>query len=245
MRRALVLLLLAAGLGAWLAPGMAWRPLAAAVCPGCFGLERRGPGLAVERGAPEGWAAGLELRLAEGQARALAALGPGGPAPVILACRRADCAERLGLGGARAATLSLPGLAVVLVGPAGAEPVALAHEFAHVRLNALAGLPAVLTGRFPAWLNEGLAVLASDDPLHLAPGFGPARCRAPPEPRIAGPFAFARAARQAPWLYAAAACAALQAEARAGGRAALLDAIGALGWAGRLPRHLEADAPPL
>lgn len=242
MRRALALLVLAAGLGVWLAPGLAWRPLAALACPGCFGLAPVAPGVHAERGAPEGGAR-LLAALDEGRARARAALGPGGPVPVVLACHSAACAERLGLGGARAATLSLPGLAVVLVGPAGADPVALAHEFAHVRLNALAGLPAVLTGRFPAWLNEGLAVLASDDPLHLAPGEGVARCRAPPEPRIAGPFAFARAARQAPWLYAAAGCATLHAEARAGGRAAVLAAIGALGWAGRLP-DWAAAAPP-
>jgi hypothetical protein len=162
---------------------------------------------------------------------------------LVLACRSRGCAARLGLGGARAATLSLPGLAVVLVGPWGADPVALAHELAHVRLNALAGLPAVLTGRFPAWLNEGLAVLASDDPLHLAPGEGVARCRAPPEPRIANPFAFARAARQAPWLYAAAACATIHAEAGAGGRAAVLAAVGGLGWTGRLPDWGLAAAP--
>lgn len=242
MRRALALLVLAAGLGLWLAPGLAWRPLAAVACPGCFGLVTAAPGVHAERGAP-GADARLLTALDEGRARAGAALGPGGPAPVVLACHSAPCAARLGLGGARAATLSLPGLAVVLVGPAGAEPVALAHEFAHVRLNALAGLPALLTGRFPAWLNEGLAVLASDDPAHLAPGEGVARCRAPPEPRIAGPFAFARAARQAPWLYAAAACAALQVEVRAGGRAAVLDAIGALGWTGRLPDWARA-APP-
>ncbi|SDZ32098.1 hypothetical protein SAMN05444004_11088 [Jannaschia faecimaris] len=47
----------------------------------------------------------------------------------------------------------------------------LAHELSHIIVASRVSIPAYLRGDMPAWLNEGLAVLASDDPrFNLTPG---------------------------------------------------------------------------
>ncbi len=49
----------------------------------------------------------------------------------------------------------------------GGLPDILLHEFSHVELHARVGLWGMLTGAIPAWFDEGLAVLVSQDQRYL------------------------------------------------------------------------------
>jgi hypothetical protein len=46
----------------------------------------------------------------------------------------------------------------------------LAHEFSHVDLHTRIGLMRFLAGAIPAWFDESLAVIVSDDARYLKPG---------------------------------------------------------------------------
>jgi hypothetical protein len=101
-----------------------------------------------------------------------------------------------------------------------------------VELHRRIGLWRQVQGKVPAWFNEGLAVIVSDDPRYLKPGVeGVARCVAgPPEVKLpASPFEWSSSAGHTPGLYAQAACRVLQWMEANGGNAGLLAAIAQVG----------------
>ena len=215
--------------------GFAYPMLPAALCPACFGLQLTQAGIVVQGSTPAARQAELAEMTAQAAAHVAAELGPIGTAYRVIFCADADCAARLRVHGAAGLAISTPLGAVVYIAPQGASPEILRHELAHVAIHHRAGLMATLNGRLPAWLDEGLAVIASDDPAHLRAGEGVARCAAPPVRLVANPFEFASAAAGDPGLYTRSACAALHFEAQLGGRAALLDAIDSLRDGASLP----------
>ena len=215
--------------------GFAYPLLPAALCPACFGLQVTQAGIVVQGETAPARQAELTDLTAQAAAHVAAELGPINTRYRVIFCSDADCATRLRLRGAAGLTISMPLGAVVYIAPQGAAPEILRHELAHVAIHHRAGLMASLNGRLPAWLDEGLAVIVSDDPAHLRAGQGIARCAAPPVRLVANPFEFARAAAGDPGLYTRSACAALHFEAQLGGRAALLAAIDRLRDGGILP----------
>ncbi len=218
-----------------IAVGFAYPVLPAALCPVCFGLKMTGTGIVVQSHVGPVQQAEFAALTAQARARVAAELGHFEIPHRVIFCGDAACAARLGLGAVAGLTISTPFGAVVYIGPQGTTPEILRHEFAHVVIHHRTGIMASLNGRLPAWLDEGLAVIVSDDPAHLRAGTGIARCAAPPVRLVANPFDFARAAARDPGLYTRAACATLHFEAQLGGRAALLDALDTLRGGAMLP----------
>ncbi|MFD0490124.1 hypothetical protein ACFQ0O_27270 [Saccharopolyspora spinosporotrichia] len=93
--------------------------------------------------------------------------------PRIVACLTDGCYRRIGGGGER-------GVAVlnsaVMLSPRGVDPVIASHEMSHVELHTRLHSSGA---RVPQWFDEGLAVLVSGDPRHLAPATAPDRCLVP------------------------------------------------------------------
>lgn len=202
-------LLLGAGLGLgallWMLP-----VLRGALCPACFGMERAGPDLWVEAAMPEHARRALAEEVAQARATIAAFYGPAQAHLRVLACLGDSCDRKLGGRGAAAVTYSLGPVSVVRLAPRGLDATILAHELSHTETHARLGFVGQLANRMPAWFDEGLSVVISDDPRYLAPGTGtgPARCaRAPHEILPATPADWARRAARDPMLYAEAACA--------------------------------------
>lgn len=199
---------------ALVAGAKAYPALAAVACPWCYGLERAEERLLVGAEMPRSIRDGIAGDLASARKAVAGVLGPTEARPFILACSTNACDRRVGGHGdrgARAEAFTTPFLAVVRFGPRGLDRTILEHELAHVTMHEIVGAGAVMDGRFPAWLNEGLAVIVSNDERYLRPGrTADERCRIAPEgPLPASPFEWAPAAGRDPSIYARSACAAL------------------------------------
>jgi len=213
MRHLLTRSLLALGLGSLLGivALLAVLPaLRAALCPSCFGLVQASDTLWVEATMPAPDRLRLIAQITTAEAQVAQALGPTTGLLRLLACQTAACDRSLGGRGAAAVTYSFGPVAVVRVSPRGLSTTILAHELTHVALHARMGFTGQLADRLPAWADEGLAVIVSDDPRYLNPGTGPARCHKPPRPDLpetAGDWL--RLAANERDIYAEAACAML------------------------------------
>lgn len=213
MIRRLAKMTLALCLGAGLGLGalLGFLPaLRGGLCPGCYGMERVTPALWVEAAMPGHARAALAAEVAQARATIAAFYGPAQANLRILACLTDACDHRLGGRGAAAVTYSLGPVSVVRLAPRGLDVTILTHELSHTETHARLGVLGQLTNRMPAWFDEGLSVVISDDPRYLAPGpgTGPGRCaRAPHEILPATPADWARRAARDPMLYAEAACA--------------------------------------
>ena len=229
-RRAAVLLgalLVLCGIGtAW-----AYPPLGAAVCPACYGFERVSAELVLPRDPDPALAEALAADLAGARERIAATLGPSRARTVFIGCPDERCHRRMGGKGARATTYSTPLGSVVRVSPRGLNGTILTHELAHAAIHERIGVSRLLSGALPAWFDEGLAVIVSDDARYLGPGRGGERCVDPPDgPLPASPFEWASLGGRDPHLYARAACAVLAWMDEAGGWPAIrtaLDEVGA------------------
>lgn len=233
MRRALkwsavaTLLLVVGGVATFTA---SYPAVAAVVCPGCYGLERAGDRLFVGRRMGEEDRTALLADLSWAKASVAAALEPTDARPFLFACSTDACDMRLGghgATGARAQAFTTPLFSVVRFGPRGRGRTILAHELAHVTMHDIVGARMVLDGRFPAWLNEGVATIVSDDARYLHPGVTTGeRCTADPLGALpASPFEWAMLSGHDSALYARAACAALHWLEANGGTEGLLTAL--------------------
>ncbi len=81
------------------------------------------------------------------------------PARVIL-CTTTDCQRRFGFG-TRGLAL---GKQAILLGPKGINAMILTHELVHIHIKADVTARDYVAPRFPAWFDEGLATLLSEDP---------------------------------------------------------------------------------
>jgi len=155
------LLLLTAGLVLFMA-----RPLAAVTCPRCFGLERLAEGVYGEAGL-SGEARQHDLQtLAAAEDRVSTFYGGLEHVPRVVICATPACYQRIGGGGTRVGSL---GTLALLVSPQGTDVVLMSHELSHVELHGRVGVLHMSAGAVPAWFDEGVAVLVSDDPVYLAP----------------------------------------------------------------------------
>ena len=127
-------------------------------CPGCYGFQKLAPGVFAQPGTAE-----LLPALQNARARVAAFYGSPVRQPRLLICTTPACHARMGGGGARAMTY---GTVAIYVSPRGLETSFLAHELAHIESHARIGLIGMATGRIPAWFDEGLAVIISQDPRY-------------------------------------------------------------------------------
>jgi hypothetical protein len=197
--------------------------LAAYACPACYGLEEVTPSLYVEVAMAAKDRAKLQETVATAETKVAGFYGSYNGRPTLLACASADCDRKLGGRGARAvAYVTLAGT-FIRIAPAGLNETILAHEFSHVELNRRVGRAKTV----PAWFDEGVAVIVSDDERYLkSGGEGAQRCAAQPDGQLPeSPFEWAPAAGKTPGLYAQAACAVLHWMDANGGRPGLLTAL--------------------
>ena len=150
-----------------------------------------------------------------------------------LFAKTSDCDRRTGGYGALGETyLSL----FIRMSPRGIDQTFLAHELSHTELHARVGARKYLMSALPAWLDEGIAVIVSDDERYLRPdAAGASRCRAEPVDDLRlGVFERGRIAATTPGLYAQAACRALRWMDANGGKAGLLAAVAGIADSGRI-----------
>ena len=209
--------------------------LAAVACPPCFGLERAGIRLIVDKDMPEAMRRQLAGSVQEAGGVVRAFYGVSTREAYVVACHDKPCDMRLGGGGARAVTFSTPWLAAIRVSPHGIDTTTIAHELAHVELHKRIGVMNLLKGVVPAWFDEGLAVVISNDRSFIGRTKDGATCRDDAERSLPATAAeWAKAAGRRPMIYADAACRVMDWMARNGGHAGVLAAIGQAGHGGAL-----------
>ncbi|HHC29600.1 MAG TPA: hypothetical protein ENK80_03415 [Rhodobacterales bacterium] len=99
--------------------------------------------------------------LAQAQARVRAFYQEDLPPVRMLLCTTPRCKARsLGAGPVKGRTYNST---LVIVGPKGLNPMILSHELSHVVLHGKEGPMGLWWGVFPAWFDEGLASLVSQD----------------------------------------------------------------------------------
>jgi hypothetical protein len=201
--------------------------LAAALCPSCYRLERETPNLIVEAGMPAAMRRQLESDIALAETTVRSFYGTFEKQPLLIACATDACDLRLGGRGSRAATMSTPLTTVIRLAPSGLNPTILAHEFSHVELLRRLGTWALIKGILPAWVDEGVAVIVSNDDRFLRPGFKAAdRClRDTDRPLPVTPFEWGPIAGKDTMIYADAACRVLHWIDANGGTPGLLRAL--------------------
>lgn len=228
---------IAAGLVVAVVAGVAvaFPPVAATICPGCYGLKQVRPGLYLEPGQPPTRERQVAEVIDAANRRVADFYGGRRSSPDILTCVTATCYRKIGGGGER-------GIAVlnraVMLSPNGIDPVIASHEMAHVELHARLGSDA---GLIPQWFDEGLAVVVSDDPRYLKPeGIGD-RCRVAAQGALPQTLDdWLRTAKADQDTYAKAACRASQWLQANGGSKAVLELIEHMAAGGDLPASLAA-----
>ncbi|GAA0512069.1 hypothetical protein Ade02nite_44200 [Paractinoplanes deccanensis] len=191
---------------------LAYPSVAAAACPGCYGMTRVGEGVYGERGLTGAQRERLAGLAGDARRRIEAFYGGRQSAPRVIACFTDECYRRIGGGGEK-------GVAVlnraVLLSPRGADAVIASHEMAHVELHRR------LDGDVPQWFDEGLAVVVSADPRYLGE-----HCRVPFEGALPETLpAWLSAASADEQVYSRAACRVQRWLDANGGRQAVLTLI--------------------
>lgn len=124
--------------------------------PALFGASKVAPGIFLD--APEQRDAVLAL-LSRAQRTSAAFFGTPPRQPRLIVCTTAICAQRFGL---RVRGVAL-GMRTMLLAPGGVNATILTHEQVHIDLRQRMGLWDVAYPRYPAWFDEGLASLLSQD----------------------------------------------------------------------------------
>lgn len=218
----------------WTQP--AW---AAMACPRCFGFERLQNSIFVDPAMTQAERSRFAEVFSEGQARAAHYLGALHERPVILACVSPECSKRMRDKGARALSYAQFGLKLA---PRGLDSITVAHELTHIEIHGRLGLVRLLSGAMPAWFDEGVAVLASDDPRYLLPEGSTNRCRTEPSTELpSNMWDWMRRAGADDGLYAQASCRVLLWNDAHGGRQALLALINRVS-AGERFEHVWSEA---
>lgn len=170
------LLAVLAGVIAMLAAAFifAYPAAATATCPQCFGFMRAGDGLLVQNGMPSEIQQQSRDIIEQARQRVEAFYGRQIGAPSIIVCVTNGCYQRMRGGSSRGMALST--FALVL-SPRGANVTIAAHELSHIELHSRIGALRAYEGVIPAWFDEGLAVVVSNDARYLAPEGQLDRCK--------------------------------------------------------------------
>ena len=111
--------------------------------------------------------------------------------------------------------------------PRGLNATIVVHELTHVEVHERIGFLNHMRGVFPAWFDEGLAVVISEDLTYLKPG-GTAveKCKSTPAGDLpTNPISWDAKIGKSPWIYAKAACRVMHWMEANGGRDGVLAAI--------------------
>jgi hypothetical protein len=193
-------------------------------------MERLTPNLVVESGMPAATRDQLRSDAEAAEAKVRLFYGVFARYPILVACSTDECDRRLGGRGARAVTMTIPFVSIIRLAPRGLNLTILTHEFSHVELHRRIGVLKLLRGAIPAWFDEGVAVIVSDDERYLNPGAtAHDRCkREVARPLPVSAFVWAPEAGKDPMLYADAACLAVRWMDINGGRDGVLRQIDAI-----------------
>lgn len=199
--------------------------LGAYSCPSCYGFEKVAENLYTD---DVGAAETLGDMRSEARARVAAFYGTLGDDAPLFICTTPECDRRMGFRGAKAMAY---GASSILVFSPGTSVDFLAHEMAHIELVHRVGAVRAFRNAVPAWFNEGLASLISEDPRYVRIENGERSCTVEPDGAPL-PATFSEwgpeAGRQERPLYAMAACAVLRWMDENGGEAGVLAALDAV-----------------
>lgn len=130
------------------------------VCPQCYGLREIGDRVYVDAV----FTARDERRLLEaikvGRRRAAAFFGETKGRPRIAACKTEACLDVFGGGRAKAVAY---GWHAIRMAPSGLNATIATHELIHIELHWRLGAIGLWRPDIPAWFDEGLAVVLSQD----------------------------------------------------------------------------------
>jgi hypothetical protein len=175
---------------------------AAAACPQCFGFARIDEGLFVQDSMPSEIRQQADDVVRRARERVREFYGDSIGTPSVLVCATNDCYSRMH--GGRSRGMALSTFALVL-SPRGTTVTIAAHELSHIELHTRIGALRAYEGAIPAWFDEGLAVVASDDARYLKPEGWLDRClETSDEPLPLTQAAWLRRAND--HMYAVAAC---------------------------------------
>jgi hypothetical protein len=147
---------------------------ATAACPQCFGFVRVSEGLFVQGGTPSEIQQQIQDVVERARQRVEAFYGRQIGTPSVLVCETNGCYRRMRGGSSRGMALST--FALVL-SPRGTNVTIAAHELSHIELHSRVGALRAYEGAIPAWFDEGLAVVVSNDARYLAPEGQLDRCK--------------------------------------------------------------------
>jgi hypothetical protein len=183
---------------------VAFPAASAIVCPTCYGLERLDSNVFVERSMSAEARIRVAEVLTEARKRVSDFYGSLDSDPRILVCATEECYRRIGGGQPRGKSFSAIAL---FLSPRGTDATIASHELSHIELHRRLGLIHFLSGAIPAWFDEGVAVVVSDDPRYLASVGASDRCLVRSnEPLPSGMSEWSRRAGEDHQLYAKAAC---------------------------------------
>jgi hypothetical protein len=135
------------------------RPLAAAVCPKCFGLEQVGEKLFVDKDMPQAMQTKVSQVLVEASERVEHFYGSLKHPPRIIVCSTPACYARVG-GEGQAVVV---GSYALVIAPEGVRLAPIAQQLAYMELLGRIGMVRAFAGAVPVWFHQGVAALASDD----------------------------------------------------------------------------------
>ena len=194
---------------------------AATACPGCYRLDRFADNAFIERAATPKQREHAAKVLEHARERVAAFYGGLSANPRVLICVSEDCYRRIRGAGSRGnAFLDL----ALQLSPRSIDTVIATHELSHIELHHRLGRIRYLMGVIPAWFDEGVAVIVSDDRRYLMPTDAPDRCRVRSEEALpTGIFEWRREMGQydTRQLYAKSACRVADWMAAKGGAAAV------------------------
>lgn len=131
------------------------------ICPTCHGLQKIAPGVYADRALSEADRRRAVRSLAVARKKVSRFYGTLLSSPRIIVCWTAECARIFGSEGAKGVAYAWHG---ILLTRSRIFDVIAAHEIAHIELHWRMGLGGWLAGNVPAWFDEGLAVVISQDP---------------------------------------------------------------------------------
>ncbi|HYD31594.1 MAG TPA: hypothetical protein VEB64_12150 [Azospirillaceae bacterium] len=155
---------------------------AKALAPATFGMERIADHLYVDSAMSPAQREEVAALLPEARARVAAYYGEVTSTPDMIACSTQECFDVFGGGRRRALAV---GWRALVLSPRALTPPMLAHEWSHTELHARVSSLFALSLPVPAWFDEGLAVMISDDPAHSEEIWQEVERRSLPRPDLA------------------------------------------------------------
>lgn len=158
------------------------RPMTAAVCPACYGLEKAADGVYVQSSMSAAERSRVLATVAAAKTQASQFYGGLRHQPRILVCGDDACYERMG--GMPGTATGGMGASVLEVSHLGSQQrgVFITAALSDAELYGRVGFWKFNLGAVPMWFDEGLAVVVADDPAYLLPPGRGDRCKAGPFP---------------------------------------------------------------